>query len=36
MLSVHGTVREVTRATSKGGWPDGRMVGMGMKVFKTG
>jgi hypothetical protein len=35
-LTVHGDVREITRAVARGGSPDGKTTGGGNKVFKTG
>jgi hypothetical protein len=35
VLTVHGDVREITRAVSQGGSLDGKTTGMGMKQFRT-
>lgn len=36
VLTMHGEVKEVTRAVGRGGSTDGKVTGMGNKVFKTG
>mgnify|MGYP001151877657 CR=1 FL=1 len=36
VLTVHGDVREITRAVSQGGAADGKTAGNSGKVFKTG
>ena len=35
VLTIHGDVREVTRAVAQGGREDGKVTGGGMKIFRT-